>query len=111
MQVTRKQKLVAAGVAAVAVAGGGAAVAASKFGSPSEESTAVVKDAANRLGVQPSALSDALSAGSSGSELMKSGSDSSEASCSLNEGGCGPVAMLLLCANFSGKGCKKQTDF
>ena len=60
MQVTRKQKLVAAGVAAVAVAGGGAAVAASKFGSPSEESTAVVKDAANRLGVQPSALSDAL---------------------------------------------------
>ena len=60
MQVTRKQKLVAAGVAAVAVAGGGAAVAASKFGSPSEESTAVVNDAANRLGVQPSALSDAL---------------------------------------------------
>jgi len=60
MQVTRKQKLVAAGVAAVAVAGGGAAIAASKFGSPSEESTAVVNDAANRLGIQPSALSDAL---------------------------------------------------
>ena len=42
-----------------------------------------------------SALSAALSAGSSGSELMKSGSDSSEASCSSNEGGCGPIAMLL----------------
>ena len=42
-----------------------------------------------------SALSAALSAGSSGSELIKSGSDSREASCSLNEGGSGPVAMLL----------------
>jgi len=45
-----------------------------------------------------SALSAALSAGSSGSEPMKSGSDSREASCSLNEGGSGPVAMLLFCA-------------
>jgi hypothetical protein len=36
------------------------------------------------------ALSAALSAGSSGRELMKCGSDSSEASCSLNEGACGP---------------------
>jgi len=41
-----------------------------------------------------SALSAALSAGSSGSELMKSGSDSREVSGSLNEGGCGPVTML-----------------
>jgi len=45
-----------------------------------------------------SALSAALSAGSSGSALMKSGSDSREVSCSLNEGGCGPVTMLLFCA-------------
>ena len=33
-----------------------------------------------------SALSPTLSAGSSGSELLKSGSESREASCSLNEG-------------------------
>jgi len=41
------------------------------------------------------ALSAALSAVSSGSELMKSGCDSSEARCSSNEGGCGRVAMIL----------------
>jgi len=45
-----------------------------------------------------SALSAALSAGSSGSALMKSGGDSREVSCSLNEGGCRPVTMLLFCA-------------
>jgi hypothetical protein len=28
---------------------------------------------------------------------MKSGSDSSDASCSLNEGGCGPVALIFVC--------------
>jgi hypothetical protein len=55
-----KRKLVAAVVAAVAVAGGGAAIAATQFGSPKEESQAVVNDAAKQLGVQPSALSDAL---------------------------------------------------
>ena len=60
MDKNRQRKLIAAGVAAVAVTGGGAAIAASKFGSPSEESQAVVNDAAKQLGIQPSALSDAL---------------------------------------------------
>jgi hypothetical protein len=55
-----KRKLVAGAVAAVAVAGGGAAIAATQFGSPREESQAIVNDAAQQLGVQPSALSDAL---------------------------------------------------
>ena len=54
----RKLKLkVGAGVAAAAaVAGGGAALAADRFGSPSD-SQAVVNDAAKQLGVTPSALS------------------------------------------------------
>ena len=49
------------------------------------------------------ALSAVLSLGSSGSELMKSGSDSREASCSLNEGGSGPVAMFLFAQKLSGE--------
>ena len=57
----RGVKLAAAGAAALAVTGGGAAVAASQLGSsPKEESQAVVADAANRLGVSPSKLGDAL---------------------------------------------------
>jgi hypothetical protein len=57
----RKLKLkVGAGVAAAAaVAGGGAALAADRFGS-SNDSQAVVNDAAKQLGVTPSALSSAL---------------------------------------------------
>src|SRR5919202_2389536 len=57
----RKLKLkVGAGVAAAAaVAGGGAAIAADRLGS-SNDSQAVVNDAAKQLGVTPSALSAAL---------------------------------------------------
>jgi polyhydroxyalkanoate synthesis regulator phasin len=62
---TRRKKLTfAAGAAGVAllVAGLGAAgaVAASRMSSPSEESKAVIDDAASQLGIEPSALSDAL---------------------------------------------------
>jgi len=60
MERSLKHKLVAGAVAASAVAGAGAAIAADKIGSPKEESQAVVNDAAKQLGVQPSALSDAL---------------------------------------------------
>jgi hypothetical protein len=55
-----KAKVIAGAVAGLAVAGGGAAVAATQFGSPKEESQAIVDDAAKQLGVQPSALSAAL---------------------------------------------------
>src|SRR5262245_11247390 len=59
MNASRKQ-IVAGGIAALAVAGGGAAVAATQLGTPSERGAALVTDAASQLGVQPSALSDAL---------------------------------------------------
>jgi hypothetical protein len=56
-----KRKIVAGTVAALAVGGAGAGVAATQFrSSPSEESQAVITDAAKKLGVQPSALSSAL---------------------------------------------------
>lgn len=55
-----KRRLVAGTVAGLAVAGGGAAVAATQLGSPSEESQAVVNDAAKQLGVKPTELSAAL---------------------------------------------------
>jgi len=62
---TKERKLkFAAGATAIAtiVVGLGAAgaVAASKAFSPSEESKAVIEDAAGQLGVKPAALSDAL---------------------------------------------------
>jgi hypothetical protein len=58
MKHTRK---LAAGVAAVAaVAGGGAAFAATQDNGPSADAQAVIDDAAKQLGVQPSALSAAL---------------------------------------------------
>jgi hypothetical protein len=60
MDRSTKRKLVAGGVAAVAVAGSGAAVAATQFGSPKAESQAIVNDAAKQLGVTPTALSNAL---------------------------------------------------
>jgi polyhydroxyalkanoate synthesis regulator phasin len=56
----RKLQLVAASVAAVAVAGSGVAIAATKPWSPREESQAVIDDAAKQLGVTPSALTNAL---------------------------------------------------
>jgi hypothetical protein len=55
-----KRKVVAGAVAGLAVAGGGAAVAANQAGSPSEDSQAVLNDAAEQLGVKPAALSSAL---------------------------------------------------
>src|ERR687884_1880390 len=54
-----KLKLGAGGAAAAAAAGGGAAIAADRLGS-SNDSQAVVNDAAKQLGVTPSALSAAL---------------------------------------------------
>jgi len=56
-----KRRIVATGVAALAVVGGGAAVAATKtLGTPQEESKAVVDDAAKQLGIDSSKLSAAL---------------------------------------------------
>lgn len=55
-----KRNLVAGLVAGLAVAGGGAAIAATQLGSPKEESQAMVNDAAEQLGVQPDKLSAAL---------------------------------------------------
>jgi len=55
-----KIKIAAGAVVAFAVAGGGAAVAATQAWSPQEESQAVIDDAAEQLGVEPSELSDAL---------------------------------------------------
>jgi len=53
-------KIAAAGVAALAVAGGGAAIAANTADTPQAESKAIVDDAAQQLGVTPSKLSAAL---------------------------------------------------
>ena len=56
-----KRKVIAGAAAALAVGGAGAGIAATKIGhSPSEESQAVVNDAAKQLGVEPSKLSAAL---------------------------------------------------
>jgi hypothetical protein len=57
---SRTGKLVAGGVAAIVLAGGGAAVAATAFTSPSARDSAIISDAAGQLGIQPSALSSAL---------------------------------------------------
>jgi hypothetical protein len=58
----RKRKLqLAAGTTAVAaLVGGGAAVAATKLPDPGTESKALIDDAAGRLNVSPTALTDAL---------------------------------------------------
>ena len=57
-----KRKVVAGAVAAVAVAGAGGAVAATKFAthSPSQESKAIVDATAKNLGIEPSKLSAAI---------------------------------------------------
>ena len=60
MNRSTKIKIAAGAVAAFAVAGGGAAVAATQVWSPQEESQAVIDDAAEQLGVEPSELSGAL---------------------------------------------------
>jgi hypothetical protein len=59
MRMSRKQKFLVGGVAALAILGGGGAVAATQL-TPSERSTAIINDAASQLGVAPSALSNAL---------------------------------------------------
>ena len=61
MDASIKRKAIAGTVAALAVGGTGAGIAATKLGSnPSAESKAIVDNAAKQLGVQPSALSSAL---------------------------------------------------
>jgi len=60
MDSTTKLKIVGASIAVVAVAGGGAALAATKPWSPNDQSQAVINDAAKQLGVSPAKLSDAL---------------------------------------------------
>ena len=55
----KRTKLAAGAGAAIAAAGAGAAVAATQL-SPSEDSTAVLEDAAKQLGVDSARLSDAL---------------------------------------------------
>ena len=60
MSRSRKLKVVGATIAVLAVAGGGAAIAATKPWSPKEQSQAIIDDAAKQLRVTPSALSDAL---------------------------------------------------
>lgn len=55
-----RRRIVSLGAAALAVAGGGAAIAATGFDSPREESKAIVEDAAEQLGVDADKLSDAL---------------------------------------------------
>ncbi len=61
MQLQRKHKVAVGAVAVLAAAGGGAAVAAgSQSTSPSEESKAVIDDAAKQLGISSDKLSGAL---------------------------------------------------
>ena len=60
MDGSTKRRIVAGAAAGLAVAGGGAAIAATQLGSPGAESQAVVNDAAKQLGVTPSALRSAL---------------------------------------------------
>jgi polyhydroxyalkanoate synthesis regulator phasin len=56
-----RRKMIAGAAAALAVGGAGAGVAATKLtSSPSEESKAIVNDAAKSLGIEPSKLSAAL---------------------------------------------------
>jgi hypothetical protein len=60
MQYTFKRRLIPLVVVALAAIGSGAAFAATQLGSPKEESQAIVSDAAQQLGIDPSRLSDAL---------------------------------------------------
>jgi polyhydroxyalkanoate synthesis regulator phasin len=55
-----KRKIVVTAVAGMAVVGAGGAIAADRLSSPKEDSQAVLDDAAQQLGVQPSELSAAL---------------------------------------------------
>lgn len=59
MEKRMKRKVAAGAAALLAVAGGGAAIAATQL-SPTQENQTVLNDAANELGVTPSALAEAL---------------------------------------------------
>ncbi len=61
-RITGKQKVTAIAAAAMAVAGGGAAIAATGSNDPAQESQAVLNTAAQNLGVTPAKLSGALKA-------------------------------------------------
>jgi hypothetical protein len=56
----RTLKLVIGAVALAAIAGGGVAIAASDSPSPSQDSQAIINDAAKRLGIDATKLSNAL---------------------------------------------------
>lgn len=56
----RNYKLVIGAAAVAAIAGGSAAIASSGSSSPSQESQAIINDAAGRLGITPTKLSAAL---------------------------------------------------
>jgi hypothetical protein len=60
MEGKAKRNIVLGVAAVLAVAGTGAAVAATQLGSPREESQAILNDAARQLGIEPTKLSDAL---------------------------------------------------
>src|SRR5262245_15942852 len=60
MEKRLRRKIVAGTVVGVAVAGGGAAIAATQLNSPQATSQAIVNDAAQQLGITPTKLSDAL---------------------------------------------------
>ena len=60
MNPTRNWKVAIAAIAALSVVGAGGAIAATKLISPGDRSEAIVSDAAKQLGVEPSALSNAL---------------------------------------------------
>jgi len=60
MDTSARRKLAAGAAAALVVAGGGVAVGAKAFGTPKEDSQAVIADAAKQLGIEPAKLSAAL---------------------------------------------------
>jgi hypothetical protein len=60
MNPARNWKVAIAGIAVLAVAGAGGAIAATKLLTPGERSQAIVDDAAQQLGVDPTKLGDAL---------------------------------------------------
>ena len=60
MKLNRRTKIVLGAAALLSALGAGAAVAASQDSSPNSESKAVIDDAAKRLGISSSKLSDAL---------------------------------------------------
>ena len=109
-----RRKIVAGGIAALAVAGGGAAIAASQLDSPSQRSAAIVNDAANQLGVQPGALSDALKnaekkqidAAVAAGQMTKEQGDAAKAAIDSGKAplvNVGPVAASTIAASAAGR--------